>query len=154
MDDDTRRRRASPLERSVEASPPSDSPGSLSALVYDALAKGLTVQFRVKNDRLDYSIANRPLPTELSDHLLATALVEAGRHFEVTRIPPSKDVQMTVRDDGRMVRYKERIRIHWGKRSLQSSANKTLTLQVLSIVVENLMRNAIREDGERGGGPN
>lgn len=146
MADDRTRRRISPLEHSPEPTAESEPPGSLSDAVYAALAQGLTVLFRVKNDRLDYSIMNRPLPTELSDHLLATAIVEAGRHFEITRLPASRDVQATTRDDGRTVRYKERVRIHWGKRTLQSSANKALTLQVLSIVVENLMRNAIRED--------
>lgn len=123
----------------------------LSDAVYKALEKGLTVEFRiVRRTHLDYSIVGRPLPQELNDHLLATAIIEAGHLFPQTRTT-KKTLDATVRDDGRVIKYKHAIRMDWKARTIRSSANQELTLKVLSIVVQDLMKAAYADHARSGG---
>jgi hypothetical protein len=115
----------------------------------EELKAGLQILFKIKNNRVDYSITNRPEPTMsgVTDHLLATAIVYAGRKFKFKRTKEwkkfsatSKKTERVVRDDGRTVDYDESIDIDWEKGSLISSRGHDLTFRVLSIVVQNLMR--------------
>jgi hypothetical protein len=123
---------------------------ALNKAVYEALDNGLLILVNIKNHRVTYSIVNRPDPntTPVSDHLLATALVEAGGKFKFKkgRPPPAESVE---RDDGNAVIYSQSIDIDWSDRIVESSMRKKRTLQVLSIVVQNLMASAMKDHHRR-----
>jgi hypothetical protein len=122
-------------------------PKTVAEKVREALEDGLLLLFRIKNSKVDYSIMNRPEPTTsgVDDHALATAIVHAGRHFEVKRTPRSKSRERVSRSDGRDVTYKESIDIDWTAGTIQSTRGKDLTLQVLGVIVNNLMADAQRQ---------
>jgi hypothetical protein len=112
----------------------------------DALLEdGLLVLYRIDGNRVDYTLPNRPEPTlsGLNDHLLATALVEAGSRFTFERQGFSTHETMT-RDDGRAVTYKSSIDIDWEARTIRGSERRKLTLRVLSVLVHDLMTSAMQ----------
>lgn len=122
---------------------------ALSKIVYEALENGLLILVNIKNHRVTYSIVNRPDPhtTPVSDHLLATALVEAGGKFRFKkgRVPPAEKYTLA---DGAQVVYSYSIDIDWSDRVIESNLRKQKVLQVLSIVVQNLMAAALGEHGK------
>lgn len=115
---------------------------------------GLLVLFRVVNHRVDYSIMNRPEPTltEVNDHLLATAIVDAVKRFKFERVKRKTRIREKVqRSDGREVTYKESIDFDWEDETITASVGNDLMRQVMSIVVQNLMHDAMRDEAARGG---
>lgn len=115
---------------------------------------GLLVLFRVVNHRVDYSIMNRPEPTltEVNDHLLATAIVDAVKRFKFERVKRKTRIREKVqRSDGREVTYKESIDFDWEDETITTSVGNDLMRQVMSIVVQNLMHDAMRDEAARGG---
>lgn len=116
--------------------------------VFEELRKSPTrIRFRVKNNRVDYSIMNRPDPelTPVTDEWLAPAFVHAGKSFAKRRLMRRSERDTVHRVDGRSVKYKDEIVVDWAKEELRSTASEQLTLQVLSIVVGDLMREAFRK---------
>lgn len=114
--------------------------------------KGLRVAFRVRNNKVDYSIMNRPEPTltGISDEALATAIVDAVQRLPMKRSKKPKRVKQA-RDDGKDVVYKEAIVIDWTGGFIRSSVASDLALNVMSIVVQNLMGAAMRSKAAEGG---
>ena len=133
----------------VPAMGPTEEPErGLGKAIYEALDNGLLIYFHIKNHKLLYSIVSRPDPTlsPLSDHLLATAIVEAGSKFKITKPDPETPKGATlVRDDGNKVTYNHSVDIDWQTRTIASSMRRRRTLRVLSIVVQNLMASAMKE---------
>jgi len=123
--------------------------------VKDELRKhGLLVLFRVKNHAVDYSVMNRPEPTttQVNDHLLATAIIEAVRGFRFTRIKRRDKLREAVeREDGRKIVYKHSVDFDWTQEVIKASVGKDLMMQVMSVVVENLMKAAMRAEAAKGG---
>lgn len=125
----------------------------LGKVIYEALDNGLMIFVNIKNHRVTYSIINRPDPnlTPVSDHLLATALIEAGSKFRFERSAsvgrslsgPNRN-DTVIRDDGTHGTYSSAIEISWEARVIESSMRKQRTLRVLSIVVQNLMASAMK----------
>lgn len=127
---------------------------SIPKSVMAELTDGLLILFRTKNNRVDYSIMNRPANVvALDDHMLATAIVYAGSHFPVEKQrglhSKPTDRETVEREDGRRVTYKESIDIDWEARRIVSSKGRDLTLNVLRIVVENLMAAAHKAASRR-----
>lgn len=123
----------------------SELPTDIETKVKDALKEnGLLVLFRVRNNRVDYSIMNRPEPTltEVNDHLLATAIIEAVKSFEFKREAPRYQNEKISRDDGRTVTYKHHVDFDWEDGVIRCSKGSDLMKQVMSIVVQNLMSAA------------
>ena len=116
---------------------------ALSRAIYDAMDNGILILVNVKNHRVTYSIVNRPDPTltPVSDHMLATALVEAGSKFKFKKVKLSP-LGKFVRADGEEVVYTHSIDIDWSERLIESTMRTKLTKQVLSIVIQNLMSAA------------
>jgi len=115
---------------------------------------GLLVLFRVKNSAVAYSIMNRPEPTltQVNDHMLATAIVEAVKTFSFARVRRKKKIREKVsRDDGRDVVYKQSIDFDWNDATIKASVGHDLMMQVMSIVVQNLMTAAMRAESAKGG---
>lgn len=133
-------------------------PDPIPPSVMDELSDGLIIMFRTKNNRVDYSIMNRPANVvALDDHMLATAIVYAGARFPVEKRrhlhdkPSDREtVELT---DGRKVTYKESIDIDWEARTIVSSKGRDLTLNVLRIVIENLMAAAHKANSRRNMDP-
>lgn len=122
-----------------------DSPDApISDKLMQALADGIFVCYRVTNHRLDYSIMNRPEPTltGLDDHALATAIVYAGRYFQIVHEPDAGRDERVSRTDGRTVTYNECVDINFHKRVITSTRRKDMTLDALGGVVVDLMRGA------------
>jgi hypothetical protein len=116
--------------------------------IFEELRKSPTrIRFRVKNSRVDYSIMNRPDPdvTPVTDEWLAPAFVHAGSHFTKARVTRKSAREAVHRIDGRSIKYKDEIVVDWTKEEIRSTAAEQLTLQVLSIVVSDLMREAYRK---------
>lgn len=107
----------------------------------------ILVLFRIRNNRVDYSIMNRPEPTVsgISDAVLMSGLMDAGRSFKFKRSKSLADGDKTERSDGRGVVYKESIEVDWHERRIMSSKGKNLSLKVLSIVVQDLASRAARD---------
>lgn len=122
----------------------SDNAKPVSAFA-EHIPDGLLILFRLKNNQMVYSIMNRPLPTSVNDHALATGIVEAGQSFKVVRKPKDKVGEAVNRDDGRTVTYKESIDIDWEEGKIVSTRGKHLTLTILSLVIQDLMGEAMRE---------
>jgi hypothetical protein len=115
---------------------------------------GLLVFFRTKNHRVDYSIMNRPEPTltQVNDHLLATAIVEAVKTFDFKRRKTKGKLDVpTERDDGRKIIYKQSIDFDWEDKTIVATVGEDLMRQVMAIVVQNLMHTAMREESRKGG---
>lgn len=108
------------------------------------LEDGLLIYYRVKDHRLDYSLMNRPHPdlSSVDDHALATAIVYAGRSFEVVHDPKRGDAERVEREDGRSVTYNESIDIDFEGRKITSTRRASMTLTVLEGVVADLIRRA------------
>lgn len=121
-----------------------EEPKSIAERVKEALTDGLLILFRTKNNRVDYSIMNRPDPTMsgVNDHALATAVFYAASNFSVSRVKRSKDRERVSRNDGREVTYKDSIDIDWENGTIESTRDRDLSLNVLSIVFRNLMSTA------------
>lgn len=122
----------------------SDKVSSLPDKLRAELKLGLLILFKIKENKVDYSITNRPEPTlsGVNDTALATAIVVAGQNFPIRRTPKDKLGERVSRIDGRSVTYRESIEIDWNDKSIVSTRGRDLTLKVLSIVVQNLMRSA------------
>lgn len=104
---------------------------------------GIEIRFRIKNNAVDYSIINKPDPTEtgLHDGALAVCVVHAGSEFKFVKgrkIDTSERVQ-AMRLDGSTIVYDESIRIDWSNGSIVSSRGRDMTLRILSIVVKNMV---------------
>lgn len=130
----------------------SELPKDIETKVKDALKEnGLLILFRVRNNQADYSIMNRPEPTltEVSDHLLATAIIEAVKTFEFKREKPRYENEKISRDDGRTVTYKHHIDFDWEDKIIRCSKGSDLMKQVLSIVVQNLMSSAQQQQSAK-----
>jgi hypothetical protein len=115
--------------------------------IFDELRKNpTTIRFRVKNSRVDYSVS-RPDPnvTPVADEWLAPAFVHAGSHFTKTCVTRKSVRDVVHRLDGRSIKYKDEIVVDWKKEEIRSTAADKLTLQVLSIVINDLMREAYRK---------
>jgi len=123
-----------------------NEPKSTAQRAREALKDGLLILFRMKNNKLDYSIMNRPEPalSGMDDHALATAIVHAGRQFTIVRTVSATKRERISRDDGRVVTYKDSIDIDWDTGAIKSTRGRELTLLVLSIIVENLIAAAQR----------
>jgi len=108
------------------------------------LADGLLIAYRVKENKLDYSLMNRPEPTlsSVDDHALATAIVLAVREFNMVLDEKIMTAERVTRDDGRNVTYNEAIDINWEDRVIRSSRRTDFTRDVLAGVVTDLMRRA------------
>ena len=124
--------------------------------VRDALCEhGLLVWFRVKNNKLDYSIMNRPEPelSGVTDHSLATAIVGAVEKFSFARAKRMATVsrEAVARDDGRQVKYKDSIDINWENGTIETTANHSLTRLVLAAIVENLMVDSLKTQAAKAG---
>jgi hypothetical protein len=116
------------------------------------LTRGLRIMFRMRNDRLDYSIMDRPEPTfsGITDEVLATTLVDAVQRFTVERA--GKPTRVTeYRSDGKAVTYKEIVTFDWNEGVIRSSVSRDVMLKVLSIVVQNLIKDASRARAQKGG---
>lgn len=113
------------------------------------LADGLLIAYRVKENKLDYSLMNRPEPTlsGLDDHALATAIVLAGREFKIVVDDKIMQSERVARDDGRTVTYNEAIDIDFEDRVIRSSRRKDMTLDVLAGIVTQLVREAAAPTG-------
>ena len=113
------------------------------------LADGLLIAYRVKENKLDYSLMNRPEPSlsGLDDHALATAIVLAGREFKIVVDENIMKAERVARDDGRTVTYNEAIDIDFDDRVIRSSRRKDMTLDVLAGIVTQLMRDAAAPTG-------
>ena len=110
---------------------------------------GIEIRFRVKNNAVYYSIMNRPSVAEtgLSDEKLAVCLTHAGQTFSMRRVPkiaPEKREQVT-RADGRQMAYDQILTLDWSIGEIASSRGRDLSLQVLSIVIQDLVRGAERQ---------
>lgn len=107
----------------------------------------LLILFKLKNNKVDYSLMNRPEPnlTEVRDAVLMSALIGAGRDFKFKRVKSIAARERVNRDDGRDVTYKESMEIDWEQKRIRSSRGRALSLNVLSIVVQNLAASAARE---------
>lgn len=110
----------------------------------------LLILFRLKNNHVEYSFANRPEPnlSNVSDAVLLAALLGAGRSFEHKRVKSVAKSQRAIRNDGSDVGYKESVEIDWEERRIESSRGKKLTLTVLSIVVQNLATTVAQQSAE------
>lgn len=130
---------------------PMDEWKRASSIVRDKHEDPILVLFRIRNNRVDYSIANRPEPTlsGITDAVLMSALIDAGRSFGFKRVPAVADGSKTQRVDGRTVVYKESVEIDWHAQTIESSRGKALTLQVLSIVVDNLAKSAVEQSASK-----
>lgn len=108
------------------------------------LKDGLLICYRVKNNRLDYSVMNRPNPdlSSIDDHALATILVYAGRTFALVHNDKPEPTERVARDDGRTVNYNEQIDIDFEARRITSTRRKDMTLTVLEAVIATLLKNA------------
>jgi hypothetical protein len=102
----------------------------------------VTILYRIRNHRVDYSIVNRPDPTlsKVTDALLLGAIIYAGGAFAFKRVPSLAEKDAIDRDDGdgRTVRYRESIEIDWHAGTIEGSKSHDLTLQVLGVVVQQL----------------
>lgn len=116
----------------------------VSAKILTELKNGLLIAYRVKNDKLDYSIMNRPEPTlsSVDDHALATAIVYAGNKFALAALDVEHAPEKISRSDGRTVTYNEFIDIDWTKQVIRSSRRGQMTFTVLQAIVGDLMRTA------------
>lgn len=115
---------------------------------------GLLVLFRIKNHKVDYSIMNRPEPTltDINDHLLATAIVDAVKRFTFKRVKSRNKLREKVtRVDEREVTYKQSIDFDWEDETVVSTVGNDTMRQVMSIVVQNLMQAAMRAEARKGG---
>lgn len=131
---------------------PPDLPTDIESKVKSALEEnGLLVLFRIRNNRVDYSIMNRPEPTltEVSDHLLATAIIEAIKTFSFSRENPKYENEKIERSDGRSVVYKHHVDIDWNDNAVRASKGRDTVLQVMSIVVTNLMSETKPPDAKQ-----
>lgn len=108
------------------------------------LEDGLLIYYRVRENKLDYSLMNRPNPalSSVDNHALATVIVYAGRNFEIVHDPKRGETETVARDDGRTVQYKESIDIDFENRKIVSTRRKDMTLTVLEGVVADLLRKA------------
>jgi hypothetical protein len=125
----------------------SDKVTSLPDKLRTELNAGLLILFKLKENKVDYSITNRPEPTlsGVSDHALATAIVFAGQNFSIRRTTKEAQGERISRIDGRTVTYHESIELDWKTNSIVSTRGRELTLKILSLVVQNLMRSAIQQ---------
>jgi len=116
----------------------------LPAKLLQELSDGLLIAYRVKNHKLDYSLMNRPEPTlsGVDDHALATAIIIAGREFDLVVDENIMQSERVVRSDGREVTYNEAIDINWEDRVIRSSRRKEMTMDVLAGIVTALMQQA------------
>jgi len=123
---------------------------SISEKLSDALKKtGLLILFKTKNNQLDYSIMNRPEPitSEISDPILATAIVDAVQRFEFVRVKPPNGREKVSRDDGRTVAYRQLIDFDWEDGTVKSSVGQDMMRKVMSLIVMNLVKNATPPPG-------
>ena len=120
--------------------------GLSEAAVNHLTANGIEIRFRIKNNAVVYSLMNRPSISEtgLSNEKLAVCLVHAGQAFQHRRIskPDPASRELVTRDDGKQVRYDQLMTLDWNAGELASTRGKELTLQVLSIVIQDLMRSS------------
>lgn len=109
----------------------------------------LRIGMRFDNNRVEYSIVNRPDPTMsgVTDAILMTALICAGRRFDFRKrkkLEPSKRLTAT-RSNGDRVTYKDLVTINLAKEEIFSTRSHHETLQALSIVVQNLAASAAKD---------
>lgn len=102
----------------------------------------LHIYLRIHGGRVEYSIINRPDPTlsGVSDAVLVSALICAGKRFEFKRhhkLKQNERVKATRGNDTEIV-FKDLIVLGFDKQVMKSTQRQPLTLQALSIVVQNL----------------
>jgi hypothetical protein len=120
---------------------------SIGAKLLKALENGLLIAYRVKNDKLDYSLMNRPEPTlsGVDDHALATAIVHAGNAFKLVvdkETGGGRVAEKVSRSDGRTVSYNEFIDIDWAAGTIRTTRRGTMTFTALQGIVGDLIRTA------------
>lgn len=108
----------------------------------------LFVLLRIANNRVEYSVKNRPDPTlsGISDAVLMSAIIDAGSRYEFKRrskLGVSERVS-ALRDSGAEIVYKDRITIDFENQTMLSTRKRDTTLQALSIVVQQLAESAAR----------
>jgi hypothetical protein len=113
-----------------------------------------TVHARIKNNRVDYSFEGRPDPTlsGVTDAVLMTAIIKAGRTFSFSRLGKKArkaryghhDTGSPSKDKPKLA-FKDHIRFDFEDGIIQSTLKKDTTLQVLSIVVQNLAASAAKD---------
>lgn len=129
-----------------------NAPTGVPAVLEDHLKKdGFLLLFKLKNNRVDYSMMNAPPELATMRRHLATVLVHAGSSFtHIYRRKGSAHLdakrEKVVRMDGREITYDESIDIDWTKGSIVSTQRKTMVLKVLSIVIQDLVREADADD--------
>lgn len=116
----------------------------------------LTILFRIRNNRADYSILNRPEPTlsGVSDAVLMAALLCAGKSYTFKRAASVADDERIERTDGKAVTYKESIEIDFEMKAIEGSMPRDTVLTVLSIVVQNLARGVAQHAARHTRGVN
>lgn len=115
----------------------------------------LTILFRIRNNRVDYSILNRPEPnlSNISDAVLMAAILHAGKRYSFKRTEPVAENERVQRSDGKAVTYKESIEIDFESKTIEGSMPYPICLNVLSIIVQNLAANVVRESERKTQAP-
>ena len=110
--------------------------------------ESLVILMRVKNDRLEYSFHNRPDPTmsQVTDAILMASIIAAGRDFDFKKHSKTTRVK-AIRNNGQEIVYKDRVTIDFDAQVLRSTRNRDVTLNALSIVVQNLASEAVEQAG-------
>lgn len=125
--------------------------------ILEHLKGGLLIAYRVKNHSLDYSIMNRPEPTlsGIDDHALATLLVYASSKFklDVDENINGGKTEKVERADGRTVNYDEFVDIDFVNKTMRTTRRSTMTLQMLTAIAGDLVRNAKAPTGSIGAAP-
>ena len=115
----------------------------------------LLVYMRIENNRIEYSIINRPDPTMsgVNDAVLMSAILRAGRSYDFKRQGKlaQKDRVKAMRGDtsGSEIVYKDRVIIDFNKETMTSTRKRDLTLSALSIVVQNLAQNVTKAEAAK-----
>lgn len=109
----------------------------------------LHILMRFENNRVEYSIQNRPDPTMsgVSDALLMSALLYAGGRFQFKRrkkLDLSERVNAIRGASGSTITYKDLVVIDLANERIISTRPQGLTLPALSIVVQNLAAAAAK----------
>lgn len=109
----------------------------------------LVVLLRIKNNRLDYALPNRPDPTMsgVTDGLLMAALLVAGRRYDFSRGKrlAGKARPRGMHNNGNEIVYTDKVTIDFAKETMRSTRKHHDTLQALSIVVQNLAKSAAED---------
>jgi hypothetical protein len=151
---DTDGRSVEAMEEAIDEA--ADPIGAAAARRVGAKVDGpLKVYLRFKNNRVDYSFANRPDPTMsgVSDAVLMSAIIVAGRDFPFARLSKQSRSKAETKyvhrgTSSTKLAFKDRVSIDFKNGSITSTVKKHLALQALSIVVQNLAASAAKDAPE------